>query len=1129
MSVKELLALYSQQSYITDIAKTIVKHDAQRINLNGLTGSFIALISSSIVKNSTGNHVFVLNDMEEAAYFLNDLENIFLCEHSKQFVKDSILFFPASFKTPHKSSDTDQTNIQFRAEVLSKVGSLREDLIIVTYPEALCEKVVSKANLAENTLKLHVDEQVSIDFIVDLFSTYHFNRVDFVVEPGQFSVRGGIVDVFSFANEYPYRIEFDGDKVASMRMFHPDSQLSNCNLSTLTIMPNVQDSQLMLEMVSFFQFLPEKTTLWVKDYLLCADLIEIERERYIKILENLSTEENEDLDKMVFPEDKVISKIDFIEGTLKSNIIEFGSSDYFKADNVFHFNSSPQPAFNKNFYLLKQNLDTNSANNYKNIILADTAKQCERLYNIFESLDKQSETLFTPLLFTLHEGFIDRELKLVVYTDYQIFGRYQHFNLRNTFATKESVTLKELQGLQPGDYVTHIDHGIGRFAGLEKMEVNGKQQEAIKLVYQEGDLLYVSIHSLHRISKYTGKEGAAPSLSRLGSNVWSNLKEKTKRKVKEIAIDLIKLYAERRAKKGFQFSPDNYLQTELEASFIYEDTPDQLKSTQDVKKDMESEHPMDRLICGDVGFGKTEIAVRAAFKAVCDSKQVAILVPTTILALQHFYTFKDRLKDFPCNIEYVNRFKNPKEQKEVVKKLAEGTVDIIIGTHRLLSKDIEFKNLGLLVIDEEQKFGVAAKEKIKTYKTEVDTLTLTATPIPRTMQFSLMGARDLSIINTPPPNRYPIQTEIHVFSEELIKEAIITELARGGQVFFIHNRVQNITEVADVLKRLCPQARIAIGHGQMEGQELEHVMTEFIDHENDILVSTTIVESGLDIPNANTIIINNAHNFGLSDLHQMRGRVGRANRKAYCYILTPPLSTISSDARKRLQAIETFSELGSGFNIAMRDLDIRGAGNLLGGEQSGFIMDIGYEAYLKILDEAIQELKEKEFKDVFVTENIDYEFVKDCQIESDLEILIPDDYVSEITERLNLYKDLDSIETEEKLLSFEAMLIDRFGSIPRQTVSLINTIRLRWVAKEIGLEKLVLKMGKLICYFVSNPESPYFQSSKFAKVLNYLKNNPTECKMKENKNRLSLVYEDIKSINKALQKLRLVQGVGEIL
>ena len=882
-------------------------------------------------------------------------------------------------------------------------------------------------------------------------------------------------------------------------------------------MPNVLDRTLEEVRELFLSFIPKNTIVWVKDVKFSSDIILKEFEKAERTFAELSGEV-----KHLKPEELFSSGEEFVETLGKFSLLEFGKQFYFEAVDTLYYDIKPQPSYNKNFDLLIKNLNENSKDKIKNIITADQPKQVERIYSIFEDIQKGSGTTkeidFSTINISLQEGFIDEQLKIACYTDHQIFDRYHRFFLRDRFKSKEAITIKEIYGLKPGDYVTHIDHGIGKFHGLEKIDVNGKEQEAIRLIYKDNDILYISIHSLHRISKYVGKEGSPPSLHRLGTNTWKKLKSKTKQKVKDIAKDLIKLYAERKTAKGFAFSQDSYLQHELEASFIFEDTPDQYKSTLDVKRDLEADYPMDRLVCGDVGFGKTEVAIRAAFKVVADSKQLALLVPTTILALQHYNTFSKRLKDFPCTVDYINRFKSTKQQTIIKRGIEQGTIDILIGTHRLVGKDIRFKDLGLLIIDEEQKFGVSVKEKLKKFKVNVDTLTLTATPIPRTLQFSLMGARDLSVINTAPPNRHPIQTEIHLFNEDVIRDALIYEISRGGQVFFVHNRVQNILEVAGMLQRIVPDIKIAIAHGQMEGQKLEKVMLDFIDGYYDVLVATTIIESGLDIPNVNTIIIDEAQNYGLSDLHQLRGRVGRANRKAFCYLLSPPLSVLTSEARKRLQAIEEFSDLGTGFNIAMRDLDLRGAGNILGAEQSGFIADIGFEMYHKILSEAIQELKENEFKDIY-KENKQGQYVKDCQIETDLAILIPDDYISNITERFSLYKELDNIDNEDDLLEFEKRLIDRFGPVPQQTKELLSTIRFRWLAKQTGFEKVVLKNNRFIGYFISNQESSYYQSPQFSKVLNYIQANPTLCAMRESKNKLSIIFNNISSIYSAINVL----------
>jgi transcription-repair coupling factor (superfamily II helicase) len=1115
----QLIERYQSDQHILQLAELLRKKESVRIHLSGLTGSASAMVAASVFRQTRGTHVFILADKETAAYFSNDLENL-LGEVGEVFHKKEVLFYPTSYKRPYEIEKVDNTNVLLRTEVLKRLGTSERAAAVVTYPEALSEKVVSQSYLKKHTLRLRKGEALSIDFIYDLLDEYSFERVDFVAEPGQFSVRGGIIDVFSFTNDYPYRIEFAGDVVESIRSFDPGSQLSIDKLDHIAILPNVQDRMIRESRETFLGYLPKTSKLWFADATFALDKLEQE---FVKaeIAYNLLKGEV----VHIKPEELFASREQFARQMLGFPIVEFGSHSLFSDTEDLHFSTSPQPSFNKNFDLLLANLAENSENGITNIILADNPKQVERLQSIFEDIrgnrGKTGELDFIPLNLSLHEGFIDKGLKLACYTDHQIFERYHKFRIKESYSSKQALTIKEIYDLQPGDYVTHIDHGIGRYDGLEKIENNGRQQEAIRLIYQNQDILYVSIHSLHRITKYTGKEGAVPSLNRLGSNAWNKLKSKTKQRVKDIAKDLIKLYAERKSADGFQFSPDTYLQNELEASFIYEDTPDQVKTTQDVKKDMEESYPMDRLVCGDVGFGKTEIAIRAAFKAVTDSKQVAVLVPTTILALQHYKTFRDRLGEFPCKVDYINRFKTSKEQHKTLKDLAEGKIDILIGTHRLVSKDVLFKNLGLLVIDEEQKFGVSTKEKLKQMKVNVDSLTLTATPIPRTLQFSLMGARDLSIINTPPPNRYPIQTEIHPFGEEIIRDAISYEISRGGQAFVVNNRIQNILEVAGLIQRMVPDARIAIGHGQMDGHKLEKIMLDFIEGRFDVLVATTIIESGLDIPNVNTIIINDAQNYGLSDLHQLRGRVGRSNRKAFCYLLAPPLSVLTDEARKRLKAIEEFSEIGSGFNIAMRDLDIRGAGNILGAEQSGFISEIGFEMYHKILDEAIQELKASDFSELYKDE-IQRDFVRECQIETDLEILLPDHYIGSITERLSLYKELDNIEGEDNLMKFQNRLIDRFGTVPPQTQELINTIRLRWLAKELGIEKLVLKNGMLVCYFVSNQESAYYQTDIFSAVLRFVQANPISCRMKESNDKLTLTFQNIASILGALGVLRTI-------
>jgi transcription-repair coupling factor (superfamily II helicase) len=1104
-----------------------LKGEVTRIHLKNVIGSSLSFITAALHQNIFKTNLLIVNDKEEAAYVLNDLENL--------LGEENVLFFPASYRMPYEHEEIDNSNILLRAEVLNKLnapsGSGARHVCIVSYPEALTEKVVTKSHLTKNTLQLKQGEKISIDFITEVLNEYEFERVDYVVEPGQFSVRGGIVDIFSFSNDNPFRIEFLGNDVDSIRSFDPISQLSVQKLAYCSIIPNIQTRLLQESRQSFMEFIPADSILWFQNFQFSAEKIEkafAQAEEAFGKLNGIIAQ--------LPPSELYIHRDDFSRQSLSFSTVEYGGQVSFKAYTSITYNISPQPSFNKNFSMLNENLQNLTRQGFEITIFADTQKQIERLYKIFEDIGSKPRAdkgegnalPFGGVGVSFHEGFIDHELKLVCYTDHQIFDRYHRFRLKNSFNKKnEALTLKELKGLNPGDYVTHIDYGVGRYGGLETIEVNGKLQETIRLVYKDYDVVNISIHSLHRIAKYSGKEGTEPKINKLGTNTWATLKQKTKKKVKEIAYDLIQLYAKRKALKGFRFSPDGYMQNELEASFIYEDTPDQVKATADVKKDMEAEAPMDRLICGDVGFGKTEVAIRAAFKAATDGKQVAVLVPTTILALQHYKTFSERLKDFPVKVDYINRFKSPKNQKETLEKLEKGQVDILIGTHGIVGKGVKFRDLGLMIIDEEQKFGVAVKDKLKTFKTNVDTLTLTATPIPRTLQFSMMGSRDLSVISTPPPNRYPVQTELHTFNEEIIRDSIMFEVSRGGQVFFVHNRVQNIMEVAGMISRLCPDVRVGIGHGQLDGDKLEEVMLGFVEGEYDVLVATTIIEAGLDISNANTIIINNAHHFGLSDLHQMRGRVGRSNKKAFCYLLTTPVSLLTTEARKRLKTIEEFSELGSGFNIAMRDLDIRGAGNLLGGEQSGFINEIGFEMYQKILDEAILELR-NEHEELSQTEvggtqkfagTKHSNYLNDCTIDTDMEILIPDNYVNNITERLTLYRELDDSKNEEELKRFETRLIDRFGPVPEQAMELIHTIRLRWMALEIGFEKLFLKNNRMVGYFIPKQDSPYYQSEAFTKVLKYVQQHPRLCKMKENNGKLTLSFENIRSVDAAIEAL----------
>ncbi len=1097
-------------SKLDGVVKTaeLLQEKSVKIQWKGQVGSSKAICSSAVCEQVPGYHIFILEDKEKAAYFLNDLEGLFPNS-------DRIYFYPESYRVPYEEEEIDNANVVARAETLEKI-SKNNNTWIVTYPKALFEKIPSKKNLVKSTLKVEAGKEYSIDFINETLLEEGFEHVDFVYEPGQFSIRGGIIDVFSFSNDHPYRIEFFGDEIESIRSFDPSTQLSIKQHQFFNIVPNIQGKMLEEEHVSFFDFVGNDITIWSSGFNWAFETLKKEYEKAVKKFDSL-----ERTIPPAIPSELFLHPSELKEVMEQSTVVEFGNEYYFNTKKVFSFHFKAQPSFNKNFDLLAKDLVEKKKKGFKNLIFSNQPKQIERLVQIFKDINDEVE--FTPIHFALYEGFISPDNQLVCYTDHQIFERYHRFRLKEGFRqAKQALTLKELYNLQPGDYVTHIDHGVGKFSGLETIDVNGKKQEAIRLIYRDNDVLYVGIHSLHRISKYTSKDGVTPKVNKLGTQAWANLKRKTKKKIKELAFDLIKLYAKRKSRPGFAFSPDTYLQNELEASFIYEDTADQLKATIAVKKDMESSTPMDRLICGDVGFGKTEIAIRAAFKAVADNKQVAVLVPTTILSLQHYRSFKERLKDFPCTIDYINRFKSTKQINETLKKLADGEIDILIGTHALVSDRVKFKDLGLMIIDEEQKFGVAIKDKLKTIRATIDTLTLTATPIPRTLQFSLMGARDLSIINTPPPNRQAVLTEIIPFDEERIRDAIAYEVSRSGQVFFIHNRLQNIQEVAGMIQRLCPGIRIAVGHGQMDGKKLEKLMLDFINHEYDLLLATTIVESGIDIPNANTIIINNAQNFGLSDLHQLRGRVGRSNKKAFCYLIAPPSISMTPEARKRLEALVQFSDLGDGFNIAMKDLDIRGAGNLLGGEQSGFISEIGFEMYQKILQEAMEELREGEFKELFDKRDTDTfgSFVQDCILETDLEVRIPDDYINNIAERLSIYQQLDTVKNPEELNQIMDELTDRFGPIPDSVQQLNKSFILRWKAQELGIEKLVLKSNKMIGYFISNPQSKYYETEVFTNILNFVQKNPEGVKLTQKNDRLRIVFDQIESIDKALNLLQ---------
>ena len=1116
MNLDVLMKLYKNDPRCFSIADRITLSQPQKILLTGLKGSaanfVIASVHSHAIVSQT-NHVVVLKDAEEAAYFHNTFENI----------TDAldIFYFPSSFKNKKNYKLLNSSHVMLRTEALTKIASGGNKKMLVTYPEALFEKVVLSKTLSKNIIIIKQAEELNTIELYEKFIDAGFTRTDFVYEPGQFAVRGGILDIYSFGNEKPYRIELFGNEVDSIRIFDPETQLSERKLLQVSIIPNIDTTFASDEKVSLFEFLPSNTVVWLNDWHFIKERILSQEDDLEIAIETDFPDNNKDvIDDL--NEKNSIDKNDFTNAEslenliLQKHIIEIDKPYFLKKNsdikNIIDFHIKPQPSFNRNFDLLIKDLKGYEEKNYSLYIFAENAKQLERLHIILTDLNANIQ--LNPVAISIHEGFIDDDLKVVCYTDHQLFQRYHKYKVKQAFSKNKALTLKMLRELQPGDYVTHIDHGVGVYSGLQKIDANGRLQEAVRIQYKDGDLLYVNISSLHKISKYSGKEGSIPKMNKLGSDVWNKLKEKTKKQVKDIANDLIKLYAQRKAQSGFAHSPDNYMQTELEASFIYEDTPDQAKASEDVKRDMEKPSPMDRLVCGDVGFGKTEIAIRAAFKTVVDGKQAAVLVPTTILAYQHFKTFGERLNDFPVTVDFINRFKSAKQKKETLKRVEEGKVDIIIGTHSILSKDVKFKDLGVMIIDEEQKFGVSAKEKLKQLRTTVDSLTLTATPIPRTLQFSLMGARDLSIINTPPPNRQPIQTELMVFNEDTIRDIIYYEAERGGQVFFIHNRVKGLQEMKSLIEGLCPDLSIAYAHGQMEGDKLENTILEFMEKKYDVLVSTNIVESGVDIPNVNTIIVNNAHQFGLSDLHQLRGRVGRSNKKAFCYLLSPPISTLPDDSRKRLNTLEQYSDLGSGFQIAMRDLDIRGAGNLLGGEQSGFIAEIGFEMYQKILDEAIRELKRSNFKELFKEEiSRQDDFVTDCTIDTDLEILIPDSYVESITERLILYSRLDVFDSESALVEFQNELADRFGPVPPQVNDLFTTVRCRKIGVELGFEKLLLKNDILKCFFVSNPESEYFQSETFNRILLFLQTGTNKGKLKQVGKNGILVVEGIKDMD----------------
>jgi transcription-repair coupling factor (superfamily II helicase) len=1108
LSVTHIRELFAQAPAFQELQHAL-SPDLARVQLKGMYGSALSFLISEYFTTQKSPVLVLLQDKEEAAYLLNDLEAL--------LGMDQVLFYPESYRRPYEIEQTDNANVLLRAEVLSRITTVKKPVLVVSYPEALFEQVVTRTALAQNTLQLAVADKLSLDFLNETLFEYHFRRVDFVSEPGEFSLRGGIVDVFSFSHDEPYRIEFFGDEIESIRTFDVASQRSLEKQTKITLLPNVADKMLLESREPFLTYIPEQTRVFIQKPDLCIAKLNQLFEKAVEAFSKLNNEV-----KHIDPEALFADGKSFQKQLQQFRVLQLDGPVTDGESEVSHWDIKPQPAFNKHFDLLIDTLEDNHERGMKNYLFCASEQQAKRFHDIFEEIGRKVP--YTTVVTPIYQGFHSESLGVCCYTDHQIFERYHRFHLRNGYAKKQSITLKELNKLEVGDYVTHIDHGIGKFGGLQKINVEGKQQEAIKLIYGDRDILYVSIHSLHKIAKYNGKDGAVPKIYKLGSAAWKTLKQKTKTRVKQIAFDLIQVYAKRRLRQGFAYAPDSYLQHELEASFLFEDTPDQSTATEAVKTDMESERPMDRLVCGDVGFGKTEVAIRAAFKAVDNSKQVAVLVPTTILAFQHYRTFSERLGELPVRVDYLNRFRTAKERKDILEALASGKLDIVIGTHQLVGSAVKFKDLGLLIVDEEQKFGVGVKDKLKSLKANIDVLTLTATPIPRTLQFSLMAARDLSVINTPPPNRYPIESKVIRLNEESIRDAVSYEIQRGGQVFFVHNRIENIREVAGMLQRLVPDARIGIGHGQMDGKKLEQLMLDFMNGKFDILVSTTIIESGLDVTNANTIFINNANNFGLSDLHQMRGRVGRGNKKAFCYFITPPYESMTPEARKRIEALEQFTDLGSGFQIAMKDLEIRGAGDLLGGEQSGFINEIGFETYQKILAEAIEELKDNEFKELYKEERKgNQKFVKECQLDTDFELLFPDDYINSVSERLTLYTEMNACETEFALLEFRAQLQDRFGPLPTEAEHLLDSVRIKWIATALGLEKVILKNGKLVAYFVADQQAPFYQSAAFTHMLHCVQANPKSATLKEKETRsglrLQLLIEQIKTPLQALNAL----------
>jgi transcription-repair coupling factor (superfamily II helicase) len=1129
MTLADLCGLYGGLAQTKALIKELAGKRGGNVFLQGLRASSAPLLFSALAqKGGKPCLLVILNDQEEAAYFYHDMV---------QTMGDTdVLYFPSAYRRAAKYGQKDDASEILRTEVLSRLTTIVPDaptLVVVTSADALAEKVVSKTSLEDKSIQVHTGESLDREELQSLLLELGFNRVDYVYEPGQFALRGSILDVFSFSSEYPYRLDFFGDDIDSIRQFSVDTQLSTDKKDSVVIVPDmdkVEGAQ-----VSLMDFLPQDTVMAVRDLLLTADRMtqvagEVADNESLAARMRIADANANANAKVDVEMPSLLTSEDFLRKTTDYRVVEFGNKPSGVVSAIITFDTTPQPLFHKNFDLVSQTLTDYIVKGYSIYILTDNVKQGDRLHDIFT--ERGENIQFTTIGKTLHEGFADGLLKSCFFTDHQIFDRYHKYNLRSERARngKVALTLKELQEFQIGDYVVHMDHGVGKFGGLVRVPQGGGYQEKIKIIYKNDDVVFVSIHALHKVSKYKGKEGEEPHINKLGTGAWENLKERTKGKIKDIARDLIKLYAKRLEEKGFAYSPDSYLQNELEASFMYEDTPDQLKATQDVKMDMESSRPMDRLICGDVGFGKTEVAIRAAFKAVADNKQVAVLVPTTILAFQHYQTFRDRLKDFPCRVEYLSRARSAAQVTAILEDLKSGKIDIIIGTHKLIGKQVKFKDLGLLIIDEEQKFGVSVKEKLKQLRANVDVLTMTATPIPRTLQFSLMGARDLSVIQTPPPNRYPIQTEVHVFSPDIIREAVNYEMSRNGQLFIVSNRISSLPDLAATVQREVPDARVAIGHGQMDPDELEKILTGFINYDYDVLVATSIIENGIDIPNANTIIVNQAQNFGLSDLHQMRGRVGRSNRKAFCYLLAPPLAALSDESRRRLQAIESFSDLGSGIQVALQDLDIRGAGNLLGAEQSGFIADLGYETYQKILKEAVRELKNDEFQDLLKeqekeqgnagTTQLDASrYVDECTVETDLDLCFPDAFVPDGSERILLYRELDSMEREQDIQRFRDRLQDRFGQIPKQADELIRLVTLRRIGRELGIEKIYLKAGRMSLFFVANPDSPYYESEAFGAILAFIGQNPLTCRLREDGTKRSLIITDVPDVERAITLL----------